>query len=97
MAAGLFRKLKPEEAARFSFLLSIPAIVGAVVFKIKELAGGLMGADAGLYALGFVTAFFLGWASIAVLLRVMRRGRFGLFGVYCVLVGALGLVFLAPH
>ncbi len=97
MAAGLFRKLKPEEAARFSFLLSIPAIVGAVVFKAKEVAGGLAGADAGLYFLGFVVSFVLGWASIAVLLRVMRRGRFGLFGAYCVAVGVIGLVLLGPH
>jgi undecaprenyl-diphosphatase len=97
MAAGLFRKLKPEEAARFSFLLSVPAIIGAVVFKAKEVAGGLAGANAGLYFLGLVVSFVLGWASIAVLLRVMRRGRFGLFGAYCVTVGVLGLVLLGPH
>jgi undecaprenyl-diphosphatase len=97
MAAGLFRRLKPEEAARFSFLLSIPAIVGAVVFKAKEVAGGLAGANARLYLLGFVVSFVLGWGSIAVLLRVMRRGRFGLFGVYCVAVGVIGLVLLGWH
>jgi undecaprenyl-diphosphatase len=97
MAAGLFRKLKPEEAARFSFLLSIPAIAGAAAFKLKDLASGLAGANAGVYFLGFVVSFVFGWASIAVLLRIMRRGRFGLFGVYCVAVGVIGLVFLGSH
>lgn len=97
MAAGLFRKLKPEDAARFSFLLSIPAILGAVVFKAKEVASGLAGADAGLYVLGFAMAFALGFASIAVLLRVMRRGRFGLFGAYCVVIGVIGLALLGRH
>jgi undecaprenyl-diphosphatase len=94
MAAGLFRKLKPEEAARFSFLLSVPAILGAVVFKAKEVAGGLAGADAGLYVLGFAASFVFGLTSIAVLLRVMRRGRFGLFGAYCVVIGVVGLALL---
>ena len=50
MAAGLFRKLMPKEAARFSFLLSVSAIAGAVVFKAKEVASGLGGANAGPYS-----------------------------------------------
>lgn len=94
IAAGFFRGVRPEEAARFSFLLSIPAILGAVVFKAKALASGWSGGSAGLYALGFVVSFVLGYASIAWLLQIVRRGRFGWFGVYCLVVGVLGIILL---
>lgn len=93
IAAGFFRGVRPAEAARFSFLLSIPAIVGAVVFKVKDLAAGWSGTSAGLYLLGFLVSFALGYASIAWLLRVVRQGRFGWFGVYCLVVGAAGVAY----
>jgi undecaprenyl-diphosphatase len=94
VSGGLFRRIRPEDAVRFSFLLSIPAILGAVIFKSKELAHGLRAGDALLYLEGFVVAFVLGYLSIGFLLRVVRRGRFGFFGAYCLALGATAVVLL---
>jgi len=93
IGAALFMKIKPEEAARFSFLLSIPAILGAAVFELGPMIEGLRSGNLGLYAFGFVISFFTGLLAIDVLLRVVQRGRFALFGVYCVVVGLFGLWF----
>lgn len=97
IATGLFRGIRPEEAARFSFLLSIPAIFGAVLFKAKDIADRAEGGAAGLYLLGFLVSFALGYASIAWLLRIVRRGRFFAFGIYCLIVGAVGLLALTAR
>jgi undecaprenyl-diphosphatase len=94
IAAGLFLGVLPEEAARFSFLLAIPAILGGVVFKIPEVLAETNTGHAGLLAAGFALSFLVGYASIAALLRIVRRGRFGLLGIYCVAAGLAALILL---
>jgi undecaprenyl-diphosphatase len=81
----------PEEAARFSFLLAIPAILGGAVLKIPEVVAEAHMGRAGLLAVGFALSFLVGYASIAALLRIVRRGRFGLVGIYCVAAGLAAL------
>jgi undecaprenyl-diphosphatase len=94
ISVGLFRGVRPEEAARFSFLLSIPAILGGALFDAKEIAQGLRGGSAAAYAIGFAISFALGYASIVWLLRLVRGGRFFWFGLYCLAIGATGLLLL---
>ena len=94
IAGGLFLGIKAEEAARFSFLLSIPVILGAAVLKAPELASGIEGGKAGAYLLGLVVSFAFGYLSIGVLLRLIRKGRFGVFGIYCLVVGVTGWIWL---
>ncbi len=50
--------------------------------------------EAEILAAGFVISFLVGYASIAALLRIVKRGRFGWFGVYCVMAGAVALFLL---
>jgi len=90
ITAGLLLGVKPEEAAEFSFLLAIPVILGAVVLKADEL----LAIDPSLvsqYLVGAVAAFVFGLLAVAVLLRIIRRGRFAGFAYYCFAAGALGL------
>lgn len=94
ISAGLLAGIRPREAARFSFLLSIPAIVGAVVVTLPEVAREASGGAVGAYAAGFAAAAVSGYAAIAVLLRVIGRGHLAPFGLYCLLAGALGLLVL---
>ena len=94
IASGLYLGIRPEEAARFSFLLAIPAILGGVVLKIPEVVAEAHAGEGGVLAAGFVISFLVGYASIAALLRIVKRGRFGWFGVYCVTVGAVALLLL---
>jgi len=94
IAGGLFLGVQAEEAARFSFLLSIPVILGAAVLKAPDLASGVEGGKAGAYLLGLLVSFAFGYLSIGVLLRLIRKGQFGIFGVYCLIVGIGGWIWL---
>ena len=88
IAAGLTRGLEREPAARFSFLLATPIILGAGLFKGVELVqmGGLM-AQAPALIVGFVTAALVGLGCIHFLLSYLRRRRLYPFAAYCALVG----------
>lgn len=95
ISAGLFQKINPAEAAEFSFLLSLPAVLGAVVLKSATLlTSGLDSSDMDHYIIGTLVAFVAGYASIAWLIRLVKKGQFFYFGIYCVLVGILAVIFL---
>jgi undecaprenyl-diphosphatase len=90
IATGMIVGVEPSEAAEFSFLLAIPAILGAVVLKINELLT-LDTSLMGQYAVGTLAAFGLGLVAVFLLLKVIRRGKFDYFAYYCFAAGALGL------
>ena len=92
IAGGMLLGLRPEEAARFSFLLSIPIILGAALLKVRALGSAMGHGQAGQYLVGLLVAFLLGYASIGILLRLVRTRRFGFFGIYCLLMGTFGLI-----
>ena len=82
-----------EEAVRFSFLLSIPAILGACVTKLPDLFSA--GAGAELYApiaVGSVTAAVVGFFAIKLLQYLSANKGFTFFAVYCPLVGAAAII-----
>ncbi len=93
ISAGLLRGFERAEAARYSFLLGIPAIAGAGLFKGIELAGEPGGIPGAVYV-GLLVAAVSGYAAIALLLRLIRRIGLVPFGVYCLVVGAIALVVL---
>ncbi|MEW5796366.1 MAG: undecaprenyl-diphosphate phosphatase [Candidatus Zixiibacteriota bacterium] len=90
IAAGLFAGVKPSVAAEFSFLLSIPAIAGAVLLKSGEIVRA-PAALYGPYLAGFLFSLVFGLLSVYVVLTTVKRGRFDWFAYYCFAVGALGL------
>ncbi len=94
IGAGLTRGLAHGTAARFSFLLSIPAILGATVFNLRDAA--LVGGDAWVgYAVGFLTAFAIGYGAIGIVIKFLESQQFHLFGFYCLLAGGVVLVYVA--
>ncbi|MBN2287767.1 MAG: undecaprenyl-diphosphate phosphatase, partial [Candidatus Glassbacteria bacterium] len=97
IAAGLLLGLKPGEAAEFSFLLALPAILGAGLLEFLGLpGGGTSAAAAEMAALlpGFAAALVSGYLAIVLLLKVLLAGRFDRFAYYCWSVGIAGLVLL---
>lgn len=90
IAAGLFLRITPEEAAEFSFLLSIPAIGGAALLESRELLA-LDTALVGQYLVGTFCAFLFSLVSLQTLLSIVRRRKFEYFAFYCFAVGGLGL------
>jgi undecaprenyl-diphosphatase len=93
IAAGLARGLRREPAARFSFLLATPIILGAGLFKMVDLAqmGGLA-AQAPLLVVGFVAAGIVGFGCIYFLLRYLQRRRLYPFAMYCTIAGVICLI-----
>ncbi len=88
--AGLLTGLSREAAARFSFLIAIPAIGGATVLYARQLlerANG--GTTAGPLVWGAIVAFVVGMLSLSWLLRLVQSRRVGLFAIYCLVAGIL--------
>lgn len=92
---GLFRKLNREAAARFSFLLSIPAIFGSGLFELVEEWDHLATLGWTPILVAIAVSFVSGWASIWFLLRYLRTHTTLAFIVYRVVVGGAILVMLA--
>jgi undecaprenyl-diphosphatase len=97
LTAGLFMGLDRTSAARFSFLLSIPAVVLSGLLEFVSILNGQDGQHVGLGALAVATllAFVVGYASIALLLRYLSNHSTILFVVYRVALGSLVLVLVS--
>ena len=93
LAAGLFLGLSVAEAFRFSFLLSIPAILGASLLEgLKLLKMGGLGLLPEGWGWAALAAFLLGWLALALLRRLVLSGRWVYFGVYCLILGIVVIV-----
>ncbi len=91
IACGMFCGLDRQTAARFSFLLSIPAILGAECLSILEsLDQGIQLDAAAIY--GTLAAFVSGLIALKLLIRLVHAGKFHLFAPYCWGIGILVLV-----
>lgn len=89
LAVGVERR----GAVEFSFLLSLPAIMGAVILTVMDWQTGGLHFTAGHWA-GFITSAISGYWAIGVLLNLVAGRRLYWFGVYCLLLGTLTLLFL---
>jgi undecaprenyl-diphosphatase len=90
ITAGLLLDLDRASAARYSFLLSVPAVVLSGLFELRKI-GGDGAAGAVPTAIATILAFIVGYASIALLLRWLARHNLGVFVAYRVALGALVL------
>ncbi len=93
ISGGMIAGLNRESAARFSFLMSIPAILGALVFQVKDLAvGGLPEAlSIGPLIVGVLVSAIAGLFAIRFMMAVVRKAKLQWFGVYTLILGALVL------
>jgi undecaprenyl-diphosphatase len=103
LSGALSRRLDRDFAARFSFLLSIPAILGAVVFQLKDLvkgdaaeAAGSVTAQGGVGAAaiiaGTLSAAIVGFFAVRLMLKIVREKSLWGFAIYTGVLGLLVLV-----
>jgi undecaprenyl-diphosphatase len=95
ISAGLFREFDRPSAARYSFLLSVPAVVLSGLFELRHVGGGSHQAGAGAVIIATAVAFVVGYASIAFLLRYLVRHTMLVFVVYRVALGAVVIALVA--
>jgi undecaprenyl-diphosphatase len=95
LSGALSRRLDRDFAARFSFLLSIPAILGAVIFQLKDLMKGGAAETAGIGAAamiaGTISAAIVGFFAVRLMLKIVREKSLRGFAIY---TGVLGLLVL---
>jgi len=90
IALALLLGISTLNAARFSFLISIPAITGAAVLKLKDGFGDLNLTAA---LVGFIVALVSGYLALRWLVALVQARRFAAFAPYCALVGIMAMVF----
>jgi undecaprenyl-diphosphatase len=97
MSAGLLLGLQRPAAARFSFLLAIPAVVASGLFELKDVVTGDKHVNTTVFNVGVATvvAFFVGYAAIAWLLRYLANHSVNIFVVYRVVLGSTVLILVA--
>ena len=91
ITTGLLRRVEKEKVFRYSFLLSIPAIIGAVVTESMNLT--VSNVDTATLLLGAVTSMIVGYASLKLLLKIILRERLHLFAYYCWIVGMILILY----
>lgn len=97
MSVGLFRGFTRPDAARFSFLLLTPAIIGAALLKGGEaVADGIPSGDLDIILVGATVSGVVGWLSIRFLLRLVQFGTYRPFVIYRLVMGVFVLVYFVP-
>jgi undecaprenyl-diphosphatase len=90
ISLGMYLGIAPDKAAKFSFLLGIPAIIGAGLLTGWDLTGSSEPTLAlSVLIVGFVSSLLVGWISLKWLLGLIKSGKFHWFGVYCLLIGLI--------
>ena len=93
ITAGCFLGFERKFAVRYSFILSIPAVLGANILSLKDALGGdVIWKDVPVYLAGVVVAAVVGYACIRLLKMIADKGKFGAFAYYCWAVGFLTVV-----
>ncbi|WGM89132.1 MAG: undecaprenyl-diphosphate phosphatase [Candidatus Bathyarchaeum tardum] len=89
---GLLRKIDKTTAFRYSFLLSVPAIVGATAMELKDLVLGTV--DLLPIIVGVIVSMLVGYASLKLLQKIVLSEKFHLFAYYCWAVGFILILFV---
>ncbi len=93
IVGGLFSGLDKATAVRFSFLMSIPAILGALVLDIKDMFDATSQTLSFMpVAVGMITAGVSGYLSIKFLLKIVQKSKLSYFSIYCVLAGVFAII-----
>ena len=93
ISASMGRGFDREFAVKFSFLMSIPAVLGAGILELsKAITEGINTELLPMYLVGVVTATVFGYGSICLLKYIARKGKFGSFAYYCWGAGLVTLI-----
>ena len=93
ITSGLLCGLTRSSAVEFSFILSIPAVLGATILSLTDaLDAGVNWGELPVYLVGVVTAAVVGYLCIRLLKMIAAKGKFGFFAYYCWAVGLLTLI-----
>jgi undecaprenyl-diphosphatase len=90
ISAGLFKGVSKRAAIRFSFLMSIPLILGASALKAKDLM--ISNINLSILVISFIITFFVSLITIKLLIKIIKSDKFYLFGIYNIILGLVVLI-----
>ncbi len=90
IAASRYTGISREKAGEFSFLIAIPAILGAGVLEL--FSSGISKTGAHIFIIGFISSFFTGYFALKFLLVFIKRGKLHYFGYYVIIMGIISIV-----
>ena len=90
ISLALFLGIPAKIAAEYSFLLSIPAILGAVALKIRDVGDTTVPLH--IVGTGMIASFIVGYIALRFLLVILNRGKFSVFSYYCIALGLTSLL-----
>ena len=94
IAAGILSGIDKEQAFKFSFLLAIPAILGASLLKCGKIGASFASGELLYFLCGALAATIVGLISIGVLLKVIKANKLYIFGIYCILAASLIIILI---
>lgn len=94
IAGALFGGVNRSLAGEFSFIVSLPAILGAFILELKDIGQMSSSIGTGPIIAGCLSSFIVGYFSLAVLMKIIKKGKLQWFAAYLIPVGILGLLFL---
>ena len=93
IAAATFCGLDRKFAVKYSFILSIPAIIGAAVLELSDISSeAVTGRLIGIYAAGMIAAAVVGYLAIRFMLRIVQNRKLKYFSYYCFAIGVLSII-----
>ena len=93
VTAGLIAGIDKEKVFKFSFLLSVPIILAATLYKIVSSdVSGIINSNILNYTAGMFVAFVVGLVSLKMLWHIIKRERLYIFAIYCLIAGLVGLL-----
>jgi undecaprenyl-diphosphatase len=93
IVGSLWMGISREAAAKFTFFLAIPVMLGASLLKIVKYEGDVSGSEIAMLIVGMVVAFVVSWFVIKKLMAYIRKHNFNVFGWYRIVVGVLFIIF----
>ena len=92
IAAGILLGYNKKLAVKYSFIMSIPAVFGAIVFELKDIKSEVFGsANLPGYLLGTVAAGVVGFFCLKFMLKLVRSRKYIGFSIYCLVMGLLAI------
>jgi undecaprenyl-diphosphatase len=94
ISASLLLGLDRQRAGEFSFLIAVPAILGALLLQLREAAALLELVEPVALLVGFAASFLVGLVSLLLLLKIIRSGQLALFSIYLVPLAVISFILL---
>ncbi len=93
ISTGMLGGLEPETAGRYSFLIMLPAVLGAMILSLPDI-GALSSNVVGMGLAGMAVAMVVGWLSLGLLMRILKKGGIHYFAPYCFAASAVTVMII---